>query len=407
MPNLRIKDIFDDVSRHINFDQKLAKEIQRYVGALMNRNDDHVMFFGSNLTGVYPLRYKTSDRNEWFVDIKDLDEFEIRKRVISDTIIDKDWVRATDAFNLDCLYTIHRFLNSKLSDRDKQRAVNDTAMALNIKLMGSIMAAYFPYNVDEAVAQEVYARLSRKFYIKKYGNWRSVLEHRSEDITAATSKWLPVLKTFDNDEDIAQCISDIQGRLRSMIKYIWEVFAKVRMDQSKFNRTSMAIEVGGEKIVQELKRDSDTYKEYGLKVALDETTFIKPELITIVDAEMRTMPAKLLTDTLRHLVVLQNKADTKADELITKTIEHAIQTIQSDRSAARNLNDISWLLHKVKVLIMASKTNDPLVFRVRDLAEEMVRASAKTKNNTMIAALRTGLILYIVARTFTMKHYSS
>lgn len=404
---IRIKDIFDAEAKHVKFDLKLAKQIQHFVGSLMNRNEDHVMFFGSNLTGPYPLRFKTADQNEWFVDMLGLDEFIIREKIVKDTIINADWVRATDAFNMSCLYTIHRYLNSNLSPKDKKMAIDNTAMALNIKLMGSIMAAYFPYNADEATSQEVFARLSRKFYIKKYGSWRKVLEHRAEDITATTSKWLPVLTKFDSDEDLAQCISDIQGRLRSMIKYIWEVFAKVRLDQSKFNRTSMAIEIGGEKVIQDLKRDSDTYKEYALKIALDESTFIKPEMITIVDAEMRTMPTKLLMDALRHLVVLHNKANPLAEELIVKVIEHAIQTINSDRSAARNLNDPSWLIHKVKVLVMASKTNDPLVFRIRDITEKLIRDSVSTKNNTWIAALKTGLVLYIVGRAFSMRHYTN
>jgi hypothetical protein len=76
-----LKQIFDEASTSIKFDQNLSRKIQKYVGDLMNRNEEHVMFFGSNLTGVYDLRFKTSDRNEWFLDIKDLDEFAIRKRV--------------------------------------------------------------------------------------------------------------------------------------------------------------------------------------------------------------------------------------------------------------------------------------------------------------------------------------
>lgn len=400
-----IKHIFDEASKSVKFDEKLSKRIQKYVGDLMNRNEEHVMFFGSNLTGVYDLRFKTSDRNEWFIDIKDIDEFAISKRVLSETILDPNWVRANDVFNLDCLYTIHRFLNSGLPQDKINKAIDSVAMALNIKLMGSIMAAYFKYKCDERIAQETYARLSRKFYIKKFGSWRGVLEKRSHDVAEPQSKWYPILKDFTDDEQIAQCISDIQGRLRSMIKYVWEVFSQVRADDAKFNHTSSTFEFEGEKVIQALKRDADRYLRYGQEVVLDRNTFIKPEILSVVSAEMRTLSDKLLIDVLEYTVQEANRGKKSVEELVNASVQHTINTIQGDRTAARHLSDIAWLLNKEKLLFMASKTNDPLVFQARDIAEKYVRAACKTKNNTMIAALKTGLIVYIIGRTFTMQHY--
>lgn len=401
-----LKEIFDEASRDVKFDAQLAKRITQYVGDLMNRNHEHVMFFGSNLTGVYPLRFKTSDKNEWFIDIKDIDEIAINRRVAKESGLKASWVRATDVFNLDCLYTAHRFLNSSLPEKEKTKAVNDTFMALNIKLMGSLMAWYFRYDVDERTAQEVYARLSRKFYIKKYGSWRKVLEVRAEDVCAPTSKWLPVIKSFTNHEQIAQCISDIQGRLRSMLKYIWEVFAEVHAEASKFNRSSLTIDNGGEKIIQDLKKDAEVYKRYILKQVLTTQTFFKEELLLIVSAEMRTMPDKLLKEVIDHVVEVANTTDKKIVEFLEGIVEYTSDVILSDRSAKVNINDLSWLLNKVKLLVTAAKASDPNVLKAREYSEKLVKASASTKNPTIIASLKTGLILYIVARTFTMRHYS-
>lgn len=410
---VNLKSILDEENRQTKFDENLATRIEAYVNALMNRNQEHVYFFGSNLTGVYPLRFKTSDRNEWFMDIKDIDEFEIAAKVLQlartkGSGLMETWVRATDAFNLDCLYTMHRFLNSNLPEKKKQKAINDTAMALNIKLLGSIMAMYFKFDVDERVAQEVYARLSRKFYIKRFGNWREVLIHRSEDITdhRATS-WRKVLTEFTDNAAIAQCISDIQGRLRSMIKYIWEVFEKVRQDEMKHNKTSMVIDTGGVKIIQDLNRKADKFKDYALDTVLDFNSFYKPELITIIGAELTTMPVKLLGDVLAHTVKLANGKDsTKINHFITEVIEYTIETIRLDRSAAANLHDLGWLLNKIRLLITAPKSSQREVLEMRKFGELVVRESAHTRNATLIMSLRTGLILYIVARTFTINHYS-
>lgn len=401
-----LKTIFDEASQAIKYDERLAARINKYVYDLMNRNEEHVQFFGSNLTGVHALRFKTSDRNEWFIDIMDIDEDPLRKRVLKESSLDKNWVRANDTFNLDCLYTVHRLLRSKLSEKDKVVACENTLKALNIKLMGSILAAYFPYPVDERIAQEVYARLSRKFYIKKLGSWREVFNKRATDTISKESKWYKVLYDFTDDAELAQCISDIQGRLRSMIKYVWDVLAKVRADDAKFNRSKSTIEVEGEQVLQAIKRDGDKYMRYAHSIVSDRNTFIKEEVLTIVDAEMKSCSKKLLLDALEALVVDASNNKRYVEELITCIIQHTIDTIQTDRTAKRMLNDISWILNKEKLLFMASKTNDPNVIRARELSEKLIRGVCKTKNATMIASLKTGLIIYIVGRTFTMDYFT-
>ena len=402
-----LKTIFDELYSGHRFDLPLAKRISRYVGDLMNRNEEHVMFFGSSLTGVYDLRFKTTDRNEWFIDIKDVDEFELKKRILKESVYDPTWVRANDAFNLDCLYTMHRYLISDLPQNQKIAAVDIVGMALNIKLLGSIMAAYFPYKCDERIAQEVYARLSRKFHIKKFGSWKAVLENRSHDIcfSGTKSSWLEVLTDFTDDEAIAQCISDIQGRLRSMIKYVWSVLEQVKADDAKFGRTNATVEIEGDKVIQSLKRNPDKFLRYSQEIVLDRHTFIKPEIAVVVNAEMRTMSQKLLIDLLEHVVFCANRKEARIEKLINASIQHTINTISGDRTASRNMADLSWLLNKEKLLFMASKTNDALVFEARDIAEGLVREACKTKNGTMIASLKTGLIIYIIARTFSMEYY--
>lgn len=403
-----LKQIFDEAYRGAAFDIKLSKRISKFVGDLINRNEQHVLFFGSPLTGVYNLRFKTSDRNEWFIDIKDMDEFPIGRKVLAAGIYDPTWVRANDAFNLDCLYTMHRFLISNLPKDKKVEAVNNVAMALNIKLLGSIMAAFFPYKCDERVAQEVYARLSRKFNLKKYGTWLKVLENRSHNIvfSGTRSSWLTVLTDFTDEAAIAQCISDIQGRLRSMVLYVWDVLEVVLADEAKFGRTSAVVDIEGEKVIQSLKRDADKFLRYGQEVVLDRNTFIKPELCIIVESEMRNMSQKLFIDLLNHVVACSNKKDKRVEELIACSVQHTINTINSDRTAAKNMADISWLLNKEKLLFMASKTNDDLVFKARAISEKLVKEACKTKNVTMIATLKTGLVIYLIARTFTINHYT-
>ena len=55
---------------------------------------------------------------------------------------------------------------------------------------------------------------------------------------------------------------------------------------------------------------------------------------------------------------------------------------------------------------MASRSTDEDLMMLREYGEKIVKVGTSTKNPTIIAAVRTGLLLYIVLRGFTMHHYT-
>ena len=75
MPN--IKSVFDGVSP-FKITPAFIKQIHLYGQAFVNKTEDHVAFFGGNLTGVHVVRFTTSDKNEWVSDFLEYDEYEIK-----------------------------------------------------------------------------------------------------------------------------------------------------------------------------------------------------------------------------------------------------------------------------------------------------------------------------------------
>ncbi|MNV96202.1 hypothetical protein D3C71_1911770 [compost metagenome] len=63
------------------------------------------------------------------------------------------------------------------------------------------------------------------------------------------------------------------------------------------------------------------------------------------------------------------------------------------------------MLTKLRNLYTASRANNDLLLEMRTVGEKVVRKSVKTKNDALVASIRTGAILYLVLRTITMKHY--
>ena len=74
MSLMNVKTIFDTECSHLKFDKKLGALIARYVLDFINKNSDHMTFFGGNLTGVQIVRFTDEDRNRWFTDILGTDE---------------------------------------------------------------------------------------------------------------------------------------------------------------------------------------------------------------------------------------------------------------------------------------------------------------------------------------------
>lgn len=403
-----IKEIFDTRLANLEMNDRFIKSIHHYVEEFKHRNEDNINFFGSNLTGVYPVRFKTTDRHAWLIDILDIDELETRREVISLPTVDANWVRGTDIMNLSCLYLVHRITtNKQLADKVKFSFAMDVLLALHFKLIGSLMAHYFKFPADERLAQMTYAQLSKKYMIKQFGSWYRVLEERCKDILSRTSIHARTIERFDDDSGIQNMITDIQGRLKAMIKNIWEVFDKVRNADNKLMSTSGSIELEGKTVMRDLIRKDTPYLRYIAEIAPDEIRFIKKELVGVVGSVMQTMPEDALVDALRKLSSRAAHQDQIIVNMNHEIILHAIDYFTRDRFGASKLHDIKSLLVKFRGLYMASRNKEARLLKMKDDAEALVRSSIKSKNNTVIASVRTGVLLYVLLRTFTMSKYES
>jgi hypothetical protein len=195
----------------------LYKRLHTYERLFVNKNQEHIKFFGGNLLGVHPVKFLPSDKNEFLDDILHIDESETRELILDlPSITNEDWIRYTDVTNLSCLYLVHLMYRTPVSGAFTQRAKDEAMISvlliLQYKFFGSILSHYFKYPADEATALATYAALSKKFAIKQHGNWYNVLRHRAVNIIADNSIHLETIKRFDDDADIFYMVSDIQGR---------------------------------------------------------------------------------------------------------------------------------------------------------------------------------------------------
>lgn len=401
----QIKSIMDEYGKHLRFDSRLVGQLERFVQNFINKSPEHVKCLGSNLTGVNRLSWSLDDRLEWEENFLGIDGRELRQAILAIPHMDDVGRVAGDNFNISCCWLAHRFYKSDLPPRVKEKGMKLSMDILQYKLLSSIHSHYFKYPVDQNVAEATYAELSRKFDIKRYGSWRAVLDSRSENIIATGEIHEQTIRQFDDDIAIVKMIQDIQFRLRDKIKNIWEVMANVIEKDMKFGTTSSTVELDGALVTRDIERLSTDYIHFIKEAAAEQNRFIKPDLVETIEAIMSTMPEKPFELLLIKFTEKVAKSDKKALELLELTMEHLFNVVLSDRKVSMRVNDIPAVLNRIRGLYTASRSNNDILEQMKEIAEKFVRKDVKIVNNANVAAMRTGLLLYIVFRAMVKDHY--
>ena len=402
--NYDIQNIMSDVMSQVKINDALVRDIEYYTNSYINKNEEHVSFFGSNLTGVNRIIYDNDDRNAWAIEILDIDETEIKQRVRALEHIGKDWVRGTDGVNLSLIYTMHLIHHSTLNAKSKRKAIINCLIILQAKFLSSLLYGYFKYPVSDKLALAVYDALSRKFYIKKYGTWLAILQARAESIYDHDHK--ATIETFQTDERIQYMITDVQTRIKSMILNIYDVTMKLNAKGIGVSSKAMMHKMEGQLEVKTLERDFDQYLNYISQTMQEPRAFIKDEIVDVISDSITTMPPKLLYDL---LLVVSEKAQTDDKKLNEKTKDILIYTFDHFRENKRSVADLSnlgQLVITLKSLFTASKTNSTTVIELREYFDKMVKENIKSRNPATIAGVRTGVVLYIILRSLTKNYYN-
>lgn len=403
---MTIKSVAEAHTKHLKFDVALAKELAHYAHQYLNSNPNNLAAMGSNLLGVYPMRFTTADRYAFLEDVMGVDERAMRKDIVALDTVDENWVRASDVMNILCMFLAYRFLTSGLPQKVREEAALTALMIYHYKIFSSLLTRYFPHGVSEGLAQAVYAKLSKKFDIKQAGNWKEVLRRASLQLMGDDSVHRETLRTFLPDEKVIYLISDSQVRVRSRFKYIWEVLEEVHSQGKGFVNAKSSIELNGEMHLRDVERLIPKYTRYLKDVLTEQNRFIKEDLIEVVLELMPTIPEKQFQMILTVFSTRYKASDKLAMALVDNTITHLFDSVLSDREVRSSLGNLSDTLIRTRGLYTASRSSDALLLKMRDDGEKFIRKHTSIRNGASVSANRTGLFLYLVLRTMVIDHYA-
>lgn len=410
-----ISKVFDRVCGHVTVDPKLAQRVINFQIAFVNKNDDHISFFGGVLTGVHRVRFNSTDMSSFFSDVLQINEIELEDELHSLQAVVADRKVSGDVFNHTCLWLVHKFLSSNLPKEVATRAALSAALVLHYRYLTSLLSWYFKYEANPQDAQAAYSRLTKKSAIKQYGSWHALLEARCLDFFPAPKNetaardglHYKTIRDYQDDYGIIYALNDSQGRIRSMMKHLMTELVAAKVAGDRVRETSSTVELDGEGFLRDRTNALSTYVQYINRVVPDEHTFIKQDILGILSEAHETAPPTLVRDTLKWISKNYKTSKGKMiDAFLEELLVHSFRNLSDNRTVTRSTNDIASMILHLKGVYMSSRGTDPQLLRIRSTVEDIVRHAIGQKPQPTISAVRTAVMLYVVIRSFSMQHYA-
>lgn len=412
----QIKTVMDKEFDHLPVDKRLLDRILKYERDFINKNEDHITFFGGHLMGVQVVRFDPRDRAYWFDEVLEINETSLQEELYAlrdpahpkEPLIDPEFNVRSDVMNITCGYLVHRFLTANHLPQDKQKQGAEAVIRIMLyKFLTSLLWNYFKYPANPQVAEATYNALSLKFGLKKNGNWKKYLDERAELTVEPGSIHYKNLVSMKDDEDFLYFIGDTQGRIRGTVKSIYAIFDQLNKQGVKIISSSSIMEYDGEMILKDKSRTYQNEIRYIATVISDRGSFIKPELLKIIEKSVPTANPDMLTKTLQWMS--DNAGYGKDDivnQLTMKTVIYSFNYLARNPKLIKGKRDISGVLVSLRGSFMASRSSDEDLMELREMAEKIAGFATGSRNDTVLKAIRTAVLLYIIGRIMSKDYYS-
>lgn len=411
---LHIREVFDKHFENVTFDIELCKRINTYTTRFMNKNQDHVAFFGGVLMGVQDVKFLDLDREIWFNDVFDIDEDLLTHDFMKADFIDKTQIVASDPYNYIPGYVSLRLLKVRnLPTALRTETLHNLFIMLHCKYMTSLLFPRFrKHPARKEVMEATFAGLNYKFDIKFIGSWGKLFKERAHSIVRKGSiydRYLNDLLRKGDDQDYwaKRIVSDTQGRLRELVNKYYRAYMEVINNGSKFIVTSdTAVNSDGEMILKDKVNGYGTYLRYCKSLMGDTNSLIRPELVQVIESILPSLQNVPFIKTLEYLSNNYNHDFNRIDPFIDNCIIYTFNYLQSVKVSVQRTHDLKDTLGKVRSKLMAPKNTELEVIQIREVGERIVRDATGIRNPAVISSVRTGITMYLVLRTMTKNYYT-
>lgn len=408
-----LKEIFDEYC-HVSIDKKFLELITKWRNKFYSKNSEHVGFFSSASFGLYIPKWTSEEDDEWLTEIIGVDEEEVADYVYELPSINKDFQVSSNILSISFIYLMHKAtVNKSLSTVDNDKVRKTLMEILVARYMTSIMYKYFYRGkTSPEVSTEVFERLSKRFDLKVAGNWKNWIEMKAEgfvlgDDQRQDAKYAKqeVFQRFE-DELVVRKLNSIKSQLNKAAIEINSVFRQVLEDQDKIaSRSALSMSVDG-LYLADLVRDQTKYLHYQDAIFIDKNTFIKEDLLAVIEQSMPTISSNIFRGALEWILdnQMESKYKRKIMEVRHDILIYAIQLIKDENL---HTNDLVQVGYRLRQNILSGKNNDRTVLKVRKMIDEFIVKFRPQSKGKLVSLERSAIMIYIVLRTLAMNYYKA
>lgn len=400
-----IRDIITNNSEAV-FDKKKLQAIIETYHNFINKNEDHVAYFGGCLIGVNPIRWRDEDTEHLIDELCEIVDYDgMREELWSVSAIEQKRHVSGNPLNYMCPWLLYQVYNCKVDNKVKELALEAAMNLFQLKFMTGIDKRFFKYVANQHTALATYEGLTNKSLIKRFGNWKGVVEYRSRELLSNKSVYLSVVRTQADNVRLVEFVNDIQGRCKSTYKNITRDFYNAKDTDAKIMAQSSYSTIDGEKTMREFESNISKYV-VGIKDILnDPHDFIKDELIDETIRIIETCSITNLRTTLEFIsdnIGGRPKLDMQSD--IEELVLYLFAFIQ--KSGLRS-SDIPIVISKLRNIYRSHKATHNTVVNIKDHMGYIVSKAIKAKHDNTRSATKVAALVYITLRILSIPYYNA
>ncbi len=393
-----IKDLLDKHFSGLSIDKRLAKNLNAFKNKWVSSNSE---MLGSGLLGNSNLYFKTTDQNA-LLSLFKVNSRDFRSDYKYIEAIEPKHKIASDVINLCLFYLAHRFSNSKLKDKDKDKAVYDCISLFNYRTLAALHSHRLPYLVSKQVAVTAYEDLSNRYMIKKLGTWVKYIDYRTLETlsigpTGNDSPHKKTLITFTPDEAVLAMIADTQGRIRSTVNLYMDTLMNIKDTGAVISSESSGVVIENERSTIDMTNNVSDSLSRVMNRLENPDDFVDISIISVVSSMIPGSSPDLLADSLRYMAKKKSK-------LIKRFIENSIlfmyRYLSENGHLVEHNDDLPYLVVKIRGAYTSSRTSDKDVLELREIGTKIAKSGSSKVNTQTIARIRTGIFVYLFILSF-------
>jgi len=396
----------------IEFNKKTYEAIRNVNVSFINKNDESRYFYSSPYIGCYSVKYTYLDEENYFNTVYQTTPKEAKEALNKATTLNKSFKVSAEPVNNYIFYSVHRFLtNNSLSKEESIKYSLEALDYFTLRTLAIISSNYFVYPISENEAQSVYEHLNYKYTIKSMKNWIEYAYYRSDAFLK--SKFIDVLKKYDNDKELANAINDLFNRTKDMIKNIYREFMIIHeRNQYIGSAQNVITSIEGEETITDRLHGPEIYFHYLQSVLVEYSSFNKEELKALCRNIIKSVTKASSDEVIKQFYNYYHSNKENHEECnayIHLCLEVTIEYLFKNKYILKKQNDLVFIMNKVAGQVLYSRGSDLSITQAKEMGFNIIK---KIKKNERISerygtALSNFLFIYLIIRAFTKNYYTN